>query len=121
MKVLAISFVLWGSVTLAAFAQATLEQEWNQRATPEYQLESDNAQERVLALHQELDAANKEAEFWRNAAFHDDPKRERYRKEQLVYWSQRTVEIRNELTRIKQNRSRYQHKSHGSDTYYYKK
>ncbi len=72
-------------------------------------------------LEQDLAVANREAEFWRNARFYNDKKRERKRMEQLVYWSQKTVEIRNEMTRLKKDRSYYQHKQSGDKRFYYKK
>lgn len=73
----------------------------------------------MQALEKQLADANREAEFWRNARFYNDRKRERERKEKLVYWSQRTVQIRNQMTRLKQNRTYYQHKNYGDQKYYY--
>jgi hypothetical protein len=84
-------------------------------------LELHDISQRLLALEQELAVASREAEFWRNARFYNDKKRERKRVEQLVHWSQKTVAIRNEMTRLKQDRSYYLHKQAGNQRFYYKK
>lgn len=89
----------------------------NHRLQPPLQPHDISAQ--MQALEVQLADANREAEFWRNARFYNDKKRERERKEKLIYWSQKTVQIRNQMTKLKQNRTYYQHKTYGEQKYYY--
>lgn len=97
----------------------SIEQGINSRIQPPLELQ--DISQRLQVLEQELAVASREAEFWRNARFYNDKKREQKRLEQLVYWSQKTVEIRNEMTRLKRDRSFYQHKQGGNQRFYYKR
>ncbi len=96
-----------------------LQQQINQRWKPP--LEVHDISMEIKALEQELVVADRKAEFWRKARFYKDTKKERTRKEKLVYWSQKTVEIRNKITELKHDRSYYQHERYGDKRFYYKK
>ncbi len=100
------------------FAQA-LEDGINSRISPP--LVPHNITQQLAALEVKLIEANREVDFWRNAHFYNDRKRERDRKEKLVYWAQKTVEIQNEMTKLKQDRSYYMHKSHRNQRYFYQR
>ena len=91
----------------------------NRRIQPPLQPQS--IAQQLAALEQQLVEANREVEFWRNARFYNDEDKERMRKEKLIYWSQRTVDIRNKMTKLKQDRAYYQHKHYDGKRYYYKK
>jgi len=117
MKKLFFYIIVFSFFTHNLLAQQGVEQGINQRIQPP--LQPHDISQRLATLEQQLISANREVDFWRNARFYKDRKKERMRKEKLVYWSQRTVEIRNEMTRIKQDRSYYQHKKYGDKRYYY--
>ena len=107
---------------LAAFtlnAQQTMEQEINSKIVPP--LQPQNISQQLAILEQQLIEANREAEFWRSAKFYNDKKRERTRMEKLVYWSQRTVQIRNQITKLKQDRSYYQNRKYDGKRFYYQR
>ena len=89
----------------------------NHRLQPPLQRQDISLQ--MQNLEKQLTEANREAEFWRNARFYNDKKRERQRKAKLVYWSQRTVNLRDQMTQLKQNRTYYQQKDYGKQKYYY--
>lgn len=116
MKGILATFVFLSVYVQPLFAQS-MEQEINRRIQPP--LQPQDISQRMAQLESQLVQANREVDFWRNAHFYNDVKKERERKEKLIYWSQRTVDIRNEMTKLKSNRSYYQHKHHGDDRYYY--
>ena len=118
MKKLICLAAFYAFATQSLFAQG-VEQGINNRIQPP--LQQHDISQQLQALEQELAKASQEAEFWRNARFYNDQKRERMRMEQLVFWSQKTVKIRNEMTKLKKNRSYYQHKQAGNQRFYYKK
>lgn len=100
-------------------AQEGIEQGINSRIQPPLQLHDISQQ--LEQLEKQLVEANREVDFWRNARFYNDKKKERLQQEKLIYWSQRTVEITNEMTRLKQDRAYYQHKQYGKQRYYYQR
>lgn len=104
-------------MTLVANGQTGVETEINRRIQPPLQRQS--ISEQLVVLEKQLAEATKEVDFWRNARFYNDKKKERMRKEKLVYWAQRTVDIRNQMTELKKDRKYYQHKTHGNQRYYY--
>jgi hypothetical protein len=114
-----------GTVLVFAFwvqtlvAQEGLEQGINRRIQPPLQLHDISQQ--LDQLERQLVEANREVDFWRNARFYNDRKKERLQQEKLIYWSQQTVTIMNEMTRLKQDRAYYQHKQFGDQRYYYKR
>ncbi|MBU2515561.1 hypothetical protein KJ966_29945 [bacterium] len=101
------------------FAQQGPEQGINARIQPP--LERHDISEQVNLLENQLAIASREVDFWRNARFYNDKKKERMRQEKLVYWAQKTVEIRNEITELKKGRAYYQHNYSGDEKFYYKK
>lgn len=119
MKILLSGLCLLLLLSPPAFAQQDLANSINKRIEPP--LEQHSISARLAELEKELAEAAAQAEYWRNARFYNDPKRERMRREKLVFWAQKTVEIRNEMTRLKQDRSYFKHKNYGSERYYYKR
>ncbi len=119
MKKFLIVFLILFSVNQNLSAQQGPEQGINARIQPP--LAGQDISLRVKALENQLAVASREVDFWRNARFYNDKKKERMRQEKLVYWAQKTVEIRNEITELKKDRSFYQHKRYGDKKYYYEK
>lgn len=119
MKKLGLLIILGFCLQQIVIAQQSPVGGINSRIQPP--LEPHDISEQVKRLEGELATANREANFWRNARFYNDKKKERMRQEKLVYWAQRTVVIRNQITELKKDRSYYQHKNYGDQKYYYKK
>ncbi|MBU3917760.1 hypothetical protein KKA14_19705 [bacterium] len=84
-------------------------------------LEPDDISQQVLALESELADAARQVEYWKGLEFFNDRKRQRDRDAKVVYWAQKTVDIRNKITEIKKDRSYYQHKMSGDKRFYYKR
>ena len=101
------------------YAEQQLQQEINQYIRPP--LEEHDISLQIQQLEKEWAKTEKEADFWRGARFYNDEKKERYRKRQLRYWAGKSVVIKNKITKLKQNRSYYQHKKYGKKRFYYKK
>ncbi len=118
MKKIILTFIVTFLMTSISFSQA-IEDGINSRISPP--LVPHNITQQLAALEVELIEANKEVDFWRNARFYNDKKRERERKEKLVFWAQKTVEIRNKMTKLKQDRSFYMHQHYKNQRYFYQK
>ncbi len=101
-----------------ATTKKTIQQPQRQSLT---QLPPDDISQQVLALERELATASRKVEYWKGLEFFNDRKRQRDRNAKVVFWSQKTVEIRNKITEIKKDRSYYQHKMYGKKRFYCKK
>ena len=118
MKKIIVIIVAMFVMTPFCFAQK-IEDGINSRISPP--LVPHYITQQLAALEGQLIEANKEVDFWRNARFYNDKKRERERKEKLVFWAQKTVEIRNKMTKLKLDRSYYMHQHYKNQRYFYQK
>ncbi len=106
-------------MVVPAFGQDAVHQDPRQQSLT--QLQTDDISQQVLALERELAAAARKVEYWKGLEFFNDRTRQRDRNAKVVFWSQKTVDIRNKITEIKKDRSYYQHKMYGDKRIYYKR